>query len=339
MLATNQVVAASNAVAQTTGIHVPVVDPNDPVEREYQQLLTKDDEAQAEVDEWIKQAGTSASPGDQPNPVGELTLNARIKQRFEPVEQGYKDFLLRNPRHARARLAYGSLLSDLGRHDEAVEQWEQARELEPNNPATWNNLADHFSHFGPARKCIEYFAKAVELNPKEPVYRWNLATAVFVFRVDARAIYKLADDQAVLRKALELYRQARALSPNDFKLATDLAQVFYYVTPAPTGDDPAAKCQAEAAVLAEGLAAWKDAEKLASTDLERQGLALHMARLCGMHGDYDQARGCLEKVTEPGLADVKARVRRGIEYKEKGLSPVPVVDKPRAAEAPVPASK
>ena len=45
MLATNQVVAASNVVAQTTGIHVPVVDPNDPVEREYQQLLVKDDEA------------------------------------------------------------------------------------------------------------------------------------------------------------------------------------------------------------------------------------------------------------------------------------------------------
>ncbi len=333
MLATNQVVAASNVVAQTTGIHVPVVDPNDPVEREYQQLLVKDDEAQTEVDEWIKQAGGAAEPGSKPDPVGELTLNARIKQRFEPVEQGYRDFLLRNPRHARARLAYGSLLSDLGRHDEAVAQWERARELEPDNPATWNNLADHFSHFGPARKCIEYFAKAVELNPKEPVYRWNLATAVFAFRVDAREIYKLPDDQAVLRKALEFYRQARALSPNDFKLATDLAQVFYYLAPAPTGDDPAAKLTAQATVLAEGLAAWKDAEKLAGTDLERQGLAIHMARLCGMHGDYDQARRFLDTVTEPGLADIKARVRRGIDYKKKGATTASAPEKAAAAEA------
>lgn len=333
MVATNQVIAASNVVARTTGIHVSVVDPNDPVEREYQQLLAKDDEAQGEVDEWIKQAGEAKTPGGKPDPVAQLTLNARIKQRFEPVEQGYKDFLMRNPRHARARLAYGSMLSDFGRYDEAVEQWEKARELEPNNPATWNNLADHFSHFGPARKCIEYFAKAVELAPKEPVYRWNLATAVFAFRADAREIYKLKDDQAVLRKAVELYRQARALAPNDFKIATDLAQVYYYIAPTPAGDDPAAKRAAEAAVLAEGLAAWKDAEKLASTDLERQGLAIHMARLCGMQGDYAQGRRFLDTVTEPGLADIKARVRRGIDYRDKGVPP-PAVDpeKPAAAE-------
>ncbi len=311
-LSTNQVLAASNAVARTTGIAVPVVNPADPVEREFQRLLEQDDEAQAEVDEWIKEA--EGKP-DQP---GALTLNARIRQRFEQVEADYVDFLRRHPRHTRARLAYGSLLSDLGRFDDAVDQWEKARELEPENPVTWNNLADHFSHFGPTRKCIEYFAKAVELAPQEPLYRANLATAVAVFRVDAREIYNLPDDQAVLRKALALYRDARALRPSDFKLATDLAQIYYMLeVPAVTND--ASRARADA-LIEEGLQAWRDAEKLARDDLDRQGVAIHMARLAGMYGRYAEARRYLETAIHPGLADMKARVARGIEHKEQAAA-------------------
>ena len=311
LLATNQVVAASNAVARATGIEVPVVDPADPVEREYQELLARDDAAQTEVDEWIKETGERADP------AATLTLNARIKQRFEPVETAYVDFLRRHPRHTRARLAFGSMLGDLGRSDEALVQWEKARELEPGNPATWNNLADHFSHFGPTRKCLEYFAKAVELGPKEPLYRYNLATAVAVFRLDARDLYQLPDDQAVLRKAVELYREARSISPNDFKLATDLAQVYYLLEPA-AATDAAGRARAKEKFVEEGIQAWTAAGKLARDDLDRQGIAIHLARFCGMYGRYAEARKYLAEVNHPGLADVKARVARSLDDKEKG---------------------
>lgn len=321
LLATNQVSAASNVVARTTGLAVPVTDPADPVEREYQELLARDDAAQEEVDEWIKQSEAS------PDAAANLTLNARIKQRFESVESGYVDFLRRNPGHTRARLAFGSMLSDFGRGDEAVAQWEKARELDPRNPATWNNLADHFSHVGPARKCLEYFAKAVELAPQEPLYRYNLATAVAVFRVDARDLYRLPDDQAVLRKAIELYRDARQLTPADFKLATDLAQVYYLLQPAPAAD-AAGRVRAREAFVAEGVRAWQDAEKLARDELDRQGVAIHLARFCGMHGQYAEARKQLAIVAHPGLADVKARVARSLDEKEKGTR-----DHPSAAPA------
>ena len=321
LLATNQVVAASNIVARTTGIEVPVVDPTDPAEREYQELLVRDDEAQAEVDEWIKAAETKADP------TAHLTLTPRIKQRFESVEAGYVDFLRRNPRHTRARLAFGSMLSDLGRNDEAVVQWEKARELEPGNPATWNNLADHFSHFGPARKCLEYFAKAVALAPKEPLYRYNLATAVAVFRLDARELYQLPDDQAVLRKAVELYREARTISPNDFKLATDLAQVYYLLQPA-AATDAGGRARAEKAFVDEGIQAWTAAGKLSRDDLDRQGIAIHMARFCGMYGQYDEARKHLAQVNHPGLTDLKARVARSLDDKEQGSRPTSETAKP-----------
>ena len=174
MLATNQVVAASNVLARTTGIQAPVVDTSNPVEREYQQLLEQDDAAQEEVDEWIKKAPRAGQAATAADELASVTLNARIRQRFESVEQSYQAFLRRHPDHARARLAYGSFLSDIGRFDEAVQQWERAKDLDPKNPAAWNNLADHFSHFGPSDRCIQYFAKAVELAPKEPLYQYNL---------------------------------------------------------------------------------------------------------------------------------------------------------------------
>jgi hypothetical protein len=42
-----------------------------------------------------------------------------------------------------------------------------------------------------------------------------------------------------------------------------------------------------------------------------------MARYCGMNGRYREGLKLLDEVAHPGLADVKARVKRGIEMKER----------------------
>ena len=51
------------------------------------------------------------------------------------------------------------------------------------------------------------YAKAIELNPAEPVYYQNFATTVYLFRKDARAFYGI-NEQQVFDKALALYRKA-----------------------------------------------------------------------------------------------------------------------------------
>src|SRR5579884_3865339 len=82
LIATNQVAAASNFVAQTAGIHVSVPDTNDPVELEYKKLLAADDAAQADVDKWIRENEAFAAKGGG---VPASELNARIFNRFEPI--------------------------------------------------------------------------------------------------------------------------------------------------------------------------------------------------------------------------------------------------------------
>src|SRR4051812_11691305 len=150
---------------------VTLPDKNDPVEREYQKLMIADDEAQADVDKWIKAENNNLEDG-----VRSVSLQARVKQRLEPVRKGYENFLNRYPNHARARLAFGGFLSDIHEEEEAVVQWEKARELDPKLPAAWNNLANYYGHNGPVSKAFEYYEKAIQLVPNEAVYFENFGT-------------------------------------------------------------------------------------------------------------------------------------------------------------------
>jgi tetratricopeptide (TPR) repeat protein len=239
LVATNQPAAVSNLLLQKTGARIEVADPNDPVEREYLRLLAMDDAAQADADRWLtdntRLAGTGAS-------LDEATIRGKIRQRFEPVEKAYKDFLERNPKHARGHIAYGSFLGDIGREDEAAAEYMKAREIDPKNPAPWNNLANFYGHNGPITNAFLCYEKAIELSPDEPVYYQNFATTVYLFRWDATNYFNITEQQ-VFDKAMGLYQKALALDPANFPLATDLAQTYYGIRP---GDIAAARRELDA---------------------------------------------------------------------------------------------
>jgi tetratricopeptide (TPR) repeat protein len=140
---------------------------------------------------------------------------------------------------------------------------------------------------------------------------------VFLFRKDAKEYYQLADDQKVLRRALELYRKATKLAPDDFSLATHLAQTYYYLKAEPASDPAAAK-EAEKKLYEEAVAAWLEAQKLAREDSERQGVAIHLARISLNCGRTTEARRYLETVNHPTLQVLKERNVGRLERMEKG---------------------
>lgn len=297
LMATNTPAATSNLIQETTGIVVSIPDPSDPVEQAFQQLLEMDDDSQADVDVWIRENNAFAVQGGG---VHAAELNIRILQRFEIVRTNYVNFLAVHTNHARAHLAYASFLNDIGAEDEALEYMEKGRVLDPLNPASWNNLANHYGHFGNVKKAFEYYAKAIELNPEEPVYYHNFGTTVFLFRKDAREHFGITE-QEVFDKALVLYAQALKLDPENFPLATDIAQTYYGIKPLRTN---------------EMFQAWDHAMSIARDQIERDGVHIHLARLHKEIGNYDEARRQITIVTNAMYNQLRDRVARSIEEEE-----------------------
>ena len=298
LVATNQPAAVSNLVATTTGISVKLPDQNDPLEKELHSILVEDEKAQDEVDRWIKDNDKFAEQGAA---ISQASLAGKIQQRLSNVKELYEAHILKHPKHARALLAYASFLDDIGEEKASSEQAEKAREIDPTNPAAWNNLANYYGHRGPVKKAFEYYAKAIELNPSESVYYQNLATTVYLFRKDAREHYNI-DEQQVFTKALDLYETALKLDPTNFILASDLAQSYYGIRPP----------RYEAA-----LEAWNHALKLARDDIERQGVQIHLARFKINMQRFDEAREHLALVKDEMYTEMKDRVADNLKRREE----------------------
>jgi tetratricopeptide (TPR) repeat protein len=297
LLVTNQALASSNVVQQGTGLPISITNSNETAATELEQLMAKDDAAQAEVTKWIQDNNAFAAQG-----AGESKdeLNRRIMARLSGVRAGYEDFLRRYPNSAGGHLAYGSFLNDIGEEEAAGSQYGKAAQLDPKNPAAWNNLANYYGEHGPLTNAFVDYAKAIELNPTESVYYQNLATTVYLYRKDAIAFYHL-DEQQVFDKSLALYRKAMQLDPDNFPLATDYAQSYYGTRPLRTND---------------ALAAWTNALQIAHNDVEREGVYIHLARIKMIAGRYAEARVQLDAVTNSTYANLKHTLEHSIIERE-----------------------
>jgi Flp pilus assembly protein TadD len=315
LVATNQPRAVSNVVQQTTGVPVSIPNPNDPAEKELDQLMDKDDAAQAEVSKWIQDNNAFAAQG-----AGESReeLNRRIMARLNVIRKSYEDFLRRYPDFADGYLAYGSFLNDIGEEETAMRQNEKASRLDPKNPAAWNNLANYYCENGLLTNAFTDYAKAIELNPAEPVYYQNLATVVYLYRKDAEAFYGISEEQ-VFDKSLVLYRKAVQLDPENFKLATDYAQSYYGIRPLRTND---------------ALVAWTNALQIAHNDVEREGVYIHLARIKMAAGRFAEARAQLAAVTNSMYADLKHLLERGLAQRENKATNASAVNISTDATAP-----
>lgn len=276
-----------------------------PTETEFYRIMEMDNQARGEIDEWNLEEMERIQKGEPSS----LTLRAKIRQRLEPIHAAYKDFISKHPRHAGAHLAYGSFLYELGEESQAVEYWEKGRQIDPENPAAWNNLANYYGHSGSIKKAFEYYQKAIDLNPQESVYYHNFGTSVYLFRKDAKEHFDI-DEQAVFDKALELYGKATALSPDDFLLASDVAMTYYGIQP-PRYE--------------EHLKAYEKALRLARDEIERQGIYVHLARIHINSGNPEAARSYLEQINHEIYQALKTRIENKF---ERQFGPQPETPEP-----------
>jgi tetratricopeptide (TPR) repeat protein len=302
VLATNPPAAVSNAVLQSTGISVNIPGTNNPAAEELKKLMSDDDDAMAEIDGWIRENQAFADKGGG---VPADVLNARITEKLAGLKHSYMDFIARYTNYAPGYLAYGSFLYDTRDEEGAHLAWETSRELDPKNPAAWNELGNYYGHEGPITNAFIYYARAIELDPTESVYYQNLGTMVFLYRKDAREFYGI-NEQQVFNKALDLYSNAIKCDPGDFELAQDIARTYYGIQPFRTND---------------ALVAWTNALDVATAEVEREGVYLHLARIKIKAGRLDEARRHLDDVTNAIYNDLKARLERNLAEAEQKARP------------------
>jgi tetratricopeptide (TPR) repeat protein len=291
LLATNQPVAVSNLVAEQTGVALPIVDNADPAERQLHNLMISDDAAIDEVNAWIN---TNTIPRSDTNAMAQLNL--KIRGRLDLVKQDYEGFLRDHPDSARGFLAYGSFLNDTGDEEGAHTQYENSRQLDPKNPAVWNQLANYYGENGELTNSFADYTEAIRLDPTEPVYYQNFATTLYLYRKDGREFYHI-NEQQVFDKALGLYQQAMKLAPDDLVIATDYAMSYYGIKPMRTND---------------ALVSWTNALSICKSEDEREGVELHLARTKIAAGFYDEAQGHLDTVTNAAFNDLKRRLVRSL---------------------------
>jgi tetratricopeptide (TPR) repeat protein len=323
LLATNSPTTVSNWLIARPTISTSRLDTaksspvptNSPADLALKRVMELDDQSRAEIDDLITQSSTnSLANSDQP-------LKARVQAKLAPVRRAYEDFVQLYPNHAKGRSAFGAFLSDSDDEEGSYVQWLKAKELNPQDPAAWNNLANLYGHRGPVTNAFFHYAKAIELNPWESTYYHNLATTLYLFRADGAKVLK-KDVTAVMHDAMALYRRALELDPTNFILAADFAQ-SYYGFPQPKSGDPKADLLARTKLADDALRAWTNAFRVARDDIERQGVQIHFARLNITAGRYDIARQAMAAITNTMYDVTKKALESKIETLLKDQQPKP----------------
>lgn len=88
-------------------------------------------------------------------------------------------------------------LSDQGMYDAALDEFKQAVELDPEQPAIFGRMADAYAHLDKNEEAVEYYKKAIALAPDDPNFLTNMGVVL-------SKMGKTDESQAAFKKAAEM---------------------------------------------------------------------------------------------------------------------------------------
>lgn len=248
---------------------------------------------------------------------GEKADESAVRVQLQALVHDYELLLRENPKFAAGYAAYGYLLGKVDMRKESTVMLLKANQLDPDIAFVKNQLGNAMAEDGKPLQAAPYFLAAIRLEPKEPLYHYQLGSLL----AEARDDFLKGGEwsRATLDGAMhEAFRKAAELAPDRFEFAYRFAESFYDLE----------KPDWDAA-----LKAWSALEEKATTAIERQTMRLHAANILIKLGRAVHARALLATVDEPGLQGQKERLRPALEALEAAPSP----EAPKPPE-PVPAA-
>lgn len=217
---------------------------------------------------------------------------SNFQAQMQLVCQGYELLLRDNPNYAPGYAAYGTLLRKLGQSKASVAILLRANQLDPDIALVKNQIGNFMAEAARPLEALPYFMAAIKLEPKEPLYHYELGKLLYDSRDDLIKSGEWTAD-ALDHAMHEAFRQAAELAPNRIEFTYRYGESFYDM------ENP----DWEAA-----LKVWTKLEAQAESDLERQTMRLHIANVLIKQGKPDQARTVLETVSEPALLAQKQKL-------------------------------
>ena len=117
-----------------------------------------------------------------------------------PVDSGKKE---ESQSRANGYLVMGNTVYSMGKYEEAIDSFNKALQIDPENSIAWNNKGLAFVKMGDVNEAINCYDNALKINPRDPVFLTN----------KGNALYKTGD----FNKALECYKSAITLNPDSKK--------------------------------------------------------------------------------------------------------------------------
>ncbi|MCC6488291.1 MAG: tetratricopeptide repeat protein [Candidatus Hydrogenedentes bacterium] len=177
---------------------------------------------------WDAEIASEAARGGDTDEV--QRREEAVRARVELLGKAYDALLAHYPRNARALNYYGEYLCDQkGEMAGAVSMWKKAIAEDPKLSLPHNNLGIYYTHVGEYSRGLASYNKALELEPDNADFKFNLAQVYLINRPQVKEEYKW-DDARLYKEAMKLSKEAADLRPTDYDLAQDYAVNFFAAT-------------------------------------------------------------------------------------------------------------
>ena len=238
-------------------------------------------------------------------PLSEQELTRRAQQ----ILSAYESYLEDNPRDVNGLILYGKFLRRMGQPRHATGLFLEADKIDPRLAVVKQNIANYLVEEGRLADALPFLLKAVELEPKEPVYHHQLGTFLFLFKEDLLSL-GIASVQTNDRSMHEAFRSASKLATDNFEYKLRYAQSFFDIS------DPDRD---------KALDVWQDLRNQAREYpvSEREYLALGEARAMAQLGRVKEAVTILKTITSPSLRATRESLIKELKESDATGKPSP----------------
>lgn len=222
------------------------------------------------------------------NPVDRTSMETQLYG----IKDEYQALLSKNEGNVAVLVTFGLFLAQIDQREDSLKLLLKADSLDPTQPQVKNQLGNFMTEEANFALALPYFLDAIKLQPKEPLYHYQLGNLLFYFR-DAFIKAKIFSETHLNEQMFDAFKNAARFGSDNLAYRYRFAEAYYDI---PDAD------------MEEALEEWKDIEKSTYSEDDKQIVRLHQANVHQILGNREMVPYILDKVTDPKYEDNKQKI-------------------------------